>query len=138
MNFTTMLNDVYDLLGKTSAETVILPTPEIIKGTTRIIWTNVKSFLKRTKTPPDHFIEFLIKQTSMKINWKSESISDGLIIHNNRIQITEISRLMKKYFHEYAICNECKKEHENMFKDVVIRKWCVKCSKCNAEYTLIH
>lgn len=136
MNFTQMLDEIYDSLGNVSGDTIILPPPVIEKGTTRIVWKNVKDFLKITKTPPEHFYDFIEKESSRKINWFSESISDGLIIHYNRVTINEITMWMRKYISEYVLCKVCKHGNTEMVRDSNIRKWYVKCKDCNAEYTI--
>ena len=77
--FNEMLDDVYSQLGTFKSDTFILPKPELIKDTTRVIWKNIKTFLKRTHTPPEHLEKFISQETGKKINWFSDSISDGII-----------------------------------------------------------
>ena len=141
MNFNTMLDDVYTQLGSSVKTQLILPDPILEKSTVRIIWKNCKAFLKITKTPPEHFYDFMRNQIDKKINiaWFSDSISDGLIIHDGRTNITvmtnKIVGLMKKYIEYYVICNICDKSNTIMIKDNEIRRWKINC-ECGAEYYL--
>ena len=100
MNFNSMLDNLYTYLETTDNNTLVLPAPEIIKSTTRVMWKNVKDFLKVTKTHPDHFIDFFTKESGKKVNWYSDSVSDGIIIHYNKILASDISNIMKKYIEE--------------------------------------
>ena len=107
MNFNTMLDDVYNQLGSSVKTQLILPDPILEKNTVRIVWKNCKAFLKITKTSPEHFFDFMRNQIDKKINivWFSESISEGLIIHDGRTNIgimsNKIVALMKKYIEYY-------------------------------------
>lgn len=134
--FSEMLNDVYSQLGTSKADTFILPNPELDKGTTRVVWKNVKTFLKRTQTPPDHFYDFVVQETGKKINWFSDSISDGIIIHEKKISENDIVTLMKKYVDSFVLCNICKSSQTEMHRDTEIKKYRIKCSNCNSEYTV--
>jgi len=139
MNFTEMLDDVYNQLGSTTQTNFVLPEPIIEKTTTRILWKNIKAFLKITKTSPDHLFDFLRYQIDKNIDiaWYSESVSDGLIIHNiKKINSDQIMSLMRKYLITYVICSICKKTNTTMVKDSTIRKWTIKCSDCNSNYTV--
>ena len=141
MNFNTMLDDVYNQLGSSVKTQLILPDPILEKNTVRIVWKNCKAFLKITKTSPEHFFDFMRNQIDKKINiaWFSESISEGLIIHDGRTNIgimsNKIVALMKKYIEYYVICKICDKSNTIMVKDNEIRKWKIKC-ECGAEYSL--
>lgn len=42
--FNEMLDDVYSQLGTVKSDMFILPKPELIKDTTRVVWTNIKTF----------------------------------------------------------------------------------------------
>jgi len=136
MNFNTMLDDIYNQLGNTVYDTIVLPNPIIKKDTTSITWTNVKEFLKITNTDPDHFFDFIKININQPMNWKSDSKSDGIIIHNKKILALSINNIMKKYINEYIICNICKRSTTMMIKDSEIKKWKIKCSSCNSEYTV--
>lgn len=134
-SFSEMLDDVYSNLGTTKSDTFILPNPELDKGTTRVVWKNIKTFLKRTQTPPDHLYEFILNETGKKINWISESVSDGLIIHEKKITDNDIISLMKKYVDMYVLCKICKNSDTVMHRDTEIKMYRVKCNNCNSEYT---
>lgn len=136
MDFSNLLDDVYTILGDSHTDLLVLPEPDFDKGTTRVIWKNIKAFLKITGTPPDHLFDFVEKQTNKKLSWFSESVSDGLIIHDKRFSKNEAIGLMKKYTDNYVLCNICKKSNTQMFKDTEIRKYKIKCDDCNSEYTI--
>lgn len=136
MNFSELLDNVYTILGDSRTDLLVLPEPEFEKGTTRIIWKNIKAFLKITNTPPDHLFDFIEKQTNKKISWFSESVSEGLIIHDKRFTKNEVVALMKKYTDNYVLCNICKKSNTQMFKDTEIRKYKIKCEDCCSEYAI--
>lgn len=134
--FNEMLDDVYSQLGTFKSDTFILPKPELIKDTTRVIWKNIKTFLKRTQTPPEHLEKFISQETGKKINWFSHSISDGIIIHERKIYENDIINLMKKYVDLYILCNICKNSQTEMHRNVEIKKYYIKCNHCNSSYTV--
>jgi translation initiation factor 2 subunit 2 len=136
MNFNDMLDNIYTNLELTTSDVLVLPIPVLEKSTTRIIWKNIKEFLKITNTPPEHLFEFIENQTNKKINWFSDSISDGLIIHDKKFSINDIKLLMKKYVNDFIICNSCKKSNTKLFKDSILRKYKIKCNFCNSESTI--
>ncbi len=136
MEFSTLLDDVYTKLGDNKTDLLVLPNPELDKGTTRVVWKNIKAFLKVTNTPPDHLFEFLEKQTGKKLTWYSDSVSDGLIVHDKKFPVNEAVTLMKKYTDTYVLCKICRKSSTNMFRDTEIRKYKIKCEDCGAEYTI--
>jgi len=136
MEFSTLLDDVYTKLGDNKTDLLVLPNPELDKGTTRVVWKNIKAFLKVTNTPPDHLFEFLEKQTGKKLTWYSDSVSDGLIVHDKKFPVNEAVTLMKKYTDNYVLCKICRKSNTNMFRDTEIRKYKIKCEDCGAEYTI--
>lgn len=134
MDFNTMLDDVYTQLGTNKSETMILPTPELDKGTTRVIWKNIKVFLKLTNTPPEHLFNFIEYHSHKKLTWFSESVSDGLIVHDKRFATIDVINIMKKYVEEFVICRICKKSNTCMMKDIELRKYKIKCNECNSDY----
>ena len=136
MNFQLMLDDIYTNLESTESDTLVLPIPDLDKTPTRVVWKNIKEFLKLTKTPPDHLYDFIEKHSGKKINWFSESVSDGLIIHDKKFGNIEIIGIMKKYVKDYIICNICKKSNTLLYKDQQLRKYKIKCSDCNSDYTV--
>jgi len=136
MNFQSMLDEIYTNLESTESDTLVLPTPELDKTPTRVVWKNIKEFLRLTKTPPEHLYDFIEKQSGKKINWFSESISDGLIIHDKKFGNIEIITIMKKYVKDFIICNICKKSNTVLYKDQQLRKYKIKCSDCNSDYTV--
>jgi translation initiation factor 2 beta subunit (eIF-2beta)/eIF-5 len=141
MEFNTMLDDVYNELGLQVHINPNLPEIDLEneKGKNRLRWKNIKEFLKITRTPPDHLFDFLRYQIdkNIDIGWYSDSVSDGLIIHDvKKINKTIIFSLMKKYLIDFVICKICRKMNTHISKDITIRKWQIKCSDCNSEYTV--
>lgn len=136
MNFESMLNELYTNLESTESDILVLPTPDLDKTPTRVIWKNIKAFLKLTKTPPEHLYDFIEKQSGKKINWFSESVSEGLIIHDKKFGNIEIIGIMKKYVKDFIICSICKKSNTVLYKDQQLRKYKIKCSDCNSDYTV--
>ena len=136
MNFKEMLDEIYNELIEKETCTLVIPPPIIEKGTTKINWKNIKSFLKITKTPPEHFFSYIEKNINEKISWFSNSISDGLLIFNKKIKTSEISNIMVKYTKEFVFCKHCNNSNTQMFKDLNIRKWKIYCNECKSEYTV--
>ena len=136
MNFESMLNELYTNLESTESDILVLPTPDLDKTPTRVIWKNIKAFLKLTKTPPEHLYDFIEKQSGKKINWFSESVSEGLIIHDKKFGNIEIIGIMKKYVKDFIICSICKKSNTVLYKDQQLRNYKIKCSDCNSDYTV--
>jgi translation initiation factor 2 beta subunit (eIF-2beta)/eIF-5 len=136
MEFDKMLDAVYDQLGSKKKDNLVLPPPNVEKNTTRIHWKNIKDFLKVSRSPPDHLFTFIETNLKQKISWFSESISDGLLIFNNKIKAKDISNIMIKYTEEFIICRTCTKSDTQMFKDNEIRKMRIKCNDCKSTYTV--
>jgi translation initiation factor 2 beta subunit (eIF-2beta)/eIF-5 len=136
-SFNEMLSDVYFQFDTTMSEEtkLILPNPELEKSTTRILW-KPKSFLDRIQNPKEHFYEFISRETGKKINWVSNCISDGIIIHAKKISQNDIINLMKKYVDLYVLCKICKSSQTEMQRDTEIKKYRIKCIHCNSEYTV--
>jgi len=137
-----MLDNVYEQLGSTTKKSKLeMPIPELEKTTTRIVWKNCKDFLKITKTLPEHFFDFVREQIDKNINitWFSESIRDGLIIHDGKTNIIKmkdkICKIQLNYIKKYVMCNVCEEFTTSMTKNNEIRKWIIKCN-CGAEYSI--
>jgi len=137
LSFNEMLSNVYSQFDiiKSEETKLILFNPELEKSTTRILW-KVKSFLDRIQNPKEHFYDFVASETGKKINWVSECISDGIIIHAKKISQNDIITLMKKYVDLYVLCKICKSSQTEMRRDTEIKKYRIKCIHCNSEYTV--
>ena len=86
-SFDEMLVELYNNLNQSNEVFKIsLPEPVIIKNGSNIIWKNVKEFLRITRRPPDHFVNFLRKESNCVINWISESKSDGLTFSQKKLK----------------------------------------------------
>ncbi len=141
MDFNQMLEDVFTELGTSEKNKIILPVPELDKGTTRVIWKNIKDFLKLTKTPREHVFNFVKYKLKDEIGWvlieneKKRQI-ECLIIHNKKIKVKDIEDIMKEYISQFVICKICNKSNTTMYKDKTIREMKVKCNECNSSYTI--
>lgn len=136
-SFTEMVDDVYLQINNTTFEetTLILPIPELEKNNTRMLW-KVESYLKRIERPKEHFYNFLTKKKGYTVNWVSNLIEDGLIIHSQKINQIIIINIMKEYVNLYVLCNSCKNSQTEMKRDNEIKKYRIKCINCNSEYTV--
>ena len=135
--FETMLDEVYDLLenNKKKKLDIKIPEPILIKNGKKILWKNVKDYLKIVKRLPNHFLLFLNNELSNCVSWISDSKSDGLIFQT-KITSHSIIELMKKYLIEYVICKSCYSNETELYKDKDIRKYKFKCNFCYQEIYL--
>jgi translation initiation factor 2 subunit 2 len=135
--FEIMLDEAYNLLenNKTNNLDIKIPEPILIKNGNKILWKNVKEYLKIVKKPPDHFLLFLNNELSNCVSWISDSKSDGLIFQTKIIS-SSIIKLMKKYLIEYVICKSCHSNDTELIKDKNIRKYKFKCNFCFQEIYL--
>jgi len=136
MDFTTLLDNIYTQINTKEIEMLVLPNPDIEKTTVRLHWKNVKQFLNLTNTPKDHLFDYIQTQTGKKMDWFSDSLKDGLIIHDKKISKNDIISLMKKYVETYIICNICKKGNTKMERNNIIKKYKITCNDCLAEYII--
>ena len=136
MDFTTLLDNIYTQINTKEIEMLVLPNPDIEKTTVRLHWKNVKQFLNLTHTPKDHLFDYIQTQTGKKMDWFSDSLKDGLIIHDKKISKNDIISLMKKYVETYIICNICKKGNTKMEHNNIIKKYKITCNDCLAEYII--
>jgi translation initiation factor 2 beta subunit (eIF-2beta)/eIF-5 len=113
---------------------ISLPDPVIIKNGSNIIWKNVKEFLRITRRPPDHFVNFLRKESNCVINWISESKSDGLTFSQKKLKSDFLIDHMKIYLKEYVICKSCKSINTYIERDKNLRKYNFICINCNNQY----
>jgi len=133
-SFDKMLDEVYDNLEqKDNISKFILPNPVLLKNGNNMHWKNIKDFLRLAKRPPDHFIKYLSDQISSKINWISESKSNGVIIYQ-KVRPQILLDVMKNYLKEFVICKSCKSYETYIEKDQVIRKYNFICRNCDNQY----
>ena len=135
--FNSMLDEVYTIINESKENISGIRLPEIIfiNNGTKVIWKNVKDFLRLVKRNPTHLLNFLNVELLNKVNWISESKSDGL---NFRFKIKKevLSSLLIKYVKEYVICKSCKSLNTNIEKDKEIRKYIFKCNNCKNNYSV--
>ena len=101
MDFNVMLDNAYDELykqNKNEFNKLKIPNLNIEKTPTRLHWTNTVSLLNIINRSPQHLLYFLKYELSNKeINWMSNDINDGLIIHGKNIKKEFLSELILKY-----------------------------------------
>jgi translation initiation factor 2 beta subunit (eIF-2beta)/eIF-5 len=135
--FESMLDELYDKsIGIEKKKTLNIPPPELIVDTSRIFWTNPKIYLKLINRPPEHFLNFMIVESSIKMNWKTESKSDGIVIHSNKMKKNTLIELIKKYIEQNVSCKYCFSFNTIITKNSDIRKYEINCNDCNCNYTL--
>lgn len=137
MDFNTMLDDVYEKINnnRVKSNNLVLPELVLINNNTKIIWKNVKDFLRAVRRSPDHLLNFFNYEFPNKVNWISESKSDGLNF-TFRIKKEVLNQLLIKYIKEYVICKSCKSVETYIEKDKQIRKYIFKCVNCNNSYSI--
>ena len=133
--FENMLDELYNNLDQNNElVSVVLPDPQLIKNGSNIIWKNVKEFLKIANRPPEHFVNYIHKDCNYKVNWITDSKSDGLIFNQKKIKVVNIIDIMKTYLKEFVICKSCKSYKTHIVKDQTIRKYNFICLNCKNEY----
>ena len=123
MDFDTLLDNIYDEMHWESEGRfeLVLPQLNIKRGTTKMVWSNVKELLKLIQRSPDHFIAWLNKDLQKSVSWNSKSLSDGLTIHSV-MRVDEIKGSIIKYINKYVICESCKKANSQLVKDKTMKK----------------
>jgi translation initiation factor 2 beta subunit (eIF-2beta)/eIF-5 len=116
-DFDTLMNEAYDCLEKKNENHLILPKIVCVSTVTKLHWKNVINYLKVIKRKPDHFITFLkIEYPDKEINWFSNSISDGIIIHGKFLKQQIINDIVIKYINQFVICSACKSINTELIK----------------------
>ena len=134
MDFNNMLDNAYDELykinNKNEFNKLIIPTPNIDKTPTRLHWTNTVSLLHVINRTPQHLLQFLKYELSNKeINWMSNDINDGLIIHGKNIKKELLSELILKYVNLCVICSSCK-YYDTTLNKFNSHKYTFECNNC--------
>jgi translation initiation factor 2 subunit 2 len=137
MEFEIMLDEIYNNIEeiKIKKENLILPDINLIKNGTKSIWKNIKEFIRIMKRPPDHFYNFLSFETSNKVNWISDSKSDGLNFQY-KVKLDNIKLLLNKYLINCVLCKECKSYNTKIIKDIKLRKYTFTCYDCKTNYII--
>lgn len=131
--FETMLDTLYNNLElKKENSKIILPEPLLIKSGHKTVWKNSKDFLRLFNRHPDDFTNYINKETTTKINWISDSKSDGCIFQS-KIKKDYVYELMKKYISDRIMCKGCKSLDTLIIKNQELRKHNFKCCNCNNE-----
>ena len=132
-----MLNNVYDKLNedKSNYDKLVIPKPELNTQNRKTIWKNVKDFLIVIKRPPEHFLYFLNNELDNIAEWLTESKSKGILL-KKKINIKDISRLIKRYIEKYVICKSCKITDTIIRKDKNYRLYILICNNCGTNYSV--
>lgn len=133
-SFEYMVNEAYQELDKdpNEAQTLILPDIVTTIEPTRMIWVNVKDYLRVIRRRPEHFINFLRNEKICKgeINWMSGSISDGLVLHDKFRKNTIISEMALKYVNDFVVCTTCKRADSLLIKEKESKLHKFECNNC--------
>ena len=95
MDFTNMIDTIYDQLEDSTSNKLVLPNPVIEISTTNTYWKNIKKILQTINRPPDHFVDYMNKEIG-NVNWLSSSKSDGLVIIGKYKPAVSIFLLLRK------------------------------------------
>jgi translation initiation factor 2 beta subunit (eIF-2beta)/eIF-5 len=130
MNFNIMLDEAYNCLELKKNNKLIIPTLIIEKIPTRLYWSNTTKLLEVINRSPEHIINFLKSELANKeINWFSNNINDGLIIHDKKIKKEVLSNLILKYVNMYVICSSCKSS-DTILNKYNSKKYEFECENC--------
>jgi len=131
INFMNMVDEAYELLNVNNVKSnIILPKMNIETGTTRIHWKNINEYLNIINRDSEHFLYFLKNELCNKsLNWYSNNINDGLIIHDRHIKIKRLTELVKKYITTYVTCASCKNINTILNK-ISTKKYEFNCMNC--------
>ncbi len=134
MDFNLMLdnayNELYGISGKIIINKLVIPTLSIDKTPTRLHWLNVVPLLNIIHRTHQHLFQFLKYELSNKeINWMSNDINDGLIIHGKNIKKELIMELILKYVNLCVICSSCKSYNTTLNK-FTSKKYNFECHNC--------
>lgn len=124
-SFEEMVNEAYQNMEMKQKKSLILPDMIFDISVVRLHWKNIKDYLQLINRDSDHFIAWLKSEIPGKeINWYSNNISDGIIIHGKYQKKKEITDLSLKYVMTFVICPSCKSPETIMTKEQFI------CSDC--------
>ena len=134
--FDEMLNNLYSNLEfKKNNFKIILPEPILIKSGQKTIWRNTKQYLKLINRDPNHFIDFINNNTTIKIMWLTDSKSDGCLFQS-KTKKDYVYELMKKYIKDQVLCKNCQSMDTKLIKIKEIRKYQLLCGDCKSEYII--
>lgn len=114
---------------------IILPEPILIKSGHKTIWKNIKNFLKLFNRMPDHFIDYINNESSVKVFWLSEKKSDGCIFES-KMKKDYVFEIMKKYVKDKVLCKNCQNINTILIKIKELRKFKLVCNNCKSEYII--
>tara|TARA_A100001037_G_C14952475_1_gene545626 strand:+ start:202 stop:606 length:405 start_codon:yes stop_codon:yes gene_type:complete len=134
MDFTNMIDTIYDQLEDSTSNKLVLPNPVIEISTTNTYWKNIKKILQTINRPPDHFVDYMNKEIG-NVNWLSSSKSDGLVIIG-KYKPAKINGLLYNYVKQYVICNICNSYNTTISKNKHIKGYQLYCKKCLSQYNI--
>jgi translation initiation factor 2 beta subunit (eIF-2beta)/eIF-5 len=92
---------------------------------------NANEYLLLLNRSNEHFLIFLNNEfPTRKINWYSENINDGIIIHGKYLKKKDICDLILKYINTYVICASCNSPYTNLTKNNK-KNYIFFCNTCN-------
>jgi translation initiation factor 2 subunit 2 len=134
--FDEMLINLYQKLeSKKQNIKIVLPEPILDRSGLKTIWRNVKQFLKIFNRHPDHFLHFINYETTYKMNWISESKSDGSIFEN-KMKKEYVYDLMKRYIKDKIMCKSCQSINTQLIKNKDLRRYDFICNDCKNSYVI--
>jgi translation initiation factor 2 subunit 2 len=136
MSFEEMLIQVYEKLDASKIEhKLVVPKPIVNVTTTNTFWKNAKSVMKVLKRPPDHIIEFMIKEIGQEITWRTSNKNDGIVI-KNKVGFKKISSVISKYITNFVSCRSCSSANTRFKLEKSIRSYRLICKSCETNYII--
>ena len=129
--FLTMIDNVYSLVDLKKKKNIILPEYTVIIEPTRIYWKNAHAFLLTLNRNYEHLLNFLKNElNNIDINWVStQSLDDGLIIHQKYPKIKILKEVINKYIDNYVICSSCNSSN-TLLNKFILKKYQFTCNEC--------
>ena len=134
-SFEDMLNFLYSNMESNESTKLVLSRPILDKSSGKSIWKNTKAYLISINRNPDHFLNFMNKETNGNSNWVSSHKSDGMVFSIN-MKSDKLASLMQKYITNYVICKQCGNHDSVMERDTGLRKYKLVCNSCHSEHYL--
>ena len=136
LSFEEMVDTAYMQLEQNNEnKMLILPNIVTIITPLRMWWKNPKEFLITVKRRPEHFMHYLVVELpNIKINWASDSKSDGIVFHGKRLKQNIISDMVLKYVKSYVLCSGCKSDNTIMNRESGCKKYEFNCYNCGYKY----
>ena len=131
LSFNEMLDNIYSSINTTEKKKMLLPDLVVERISTKLLWKNIKQILRILNRSPDNFYVFI--KNDWNVYWKSESISDGLII-DCKVNKQKIISLLNRYIKSNVICNSCKSHNTIIIRNKKIDM--LVCNDCRSSYSV--